>query len=548
MDYRQMIQNMQNRTMAHFYRTYGNTIRATLDGALYLDQAIGAMPSIVNNKETMPPILFPPPIVTITATNEYTIAMQVFSALQSLLLYNASISLPPTKSARVVYLWFFTVASAYSWVTSAQNITGTKDNWNWDMKHVLSSEKDVFIWMTHVLANIMSNFVPSYYADVLLNNERTTYGMTEDEQTSEWQRVSASGNYAHWTSECATWYAYRGNDGNVAAATPPSNAVLPNGSTRLDVSVSQDISSYAEPRKWTPLKINNVDKNFLTYGWGDVLSTCLTGSDETSIKSASSAYYLGTTQARDTEIDSLVAMNNTLTDLQKVTAEFWAGGPTTVSPPAMMIWFWKKYVELTNPSINRIIYSGLELSINIFESSRMAWALKRQYMEDRPIQEIRRRYAGQNVKKYDGTTINGNIWVPYQESSFVTPPFADFPSGHSTFSQSFAKVMTAWFGAGIPTNDITMNDMNLLSPIFSGGYTNKLSNIRIPAKSSTIQQGVVPATDQTLSWAIWQDIADSAGVSRQYGGIHCASAHLGGQSLANSIYPLVTTAWSISRV
>ncbi len=108
--------------------------------------------------------------------------------------------------------------------------------------------------------------------------------------------------------------------------------------------------------------------------------------------------------------------------------------------------------------------------------------------------------------------------------------------------------MTAWFGAGIPTNDITMNDMNLLSPIFSGGYTNKLSNIRIPAKSSTIQQGVVPATDQTLSWAIWQDIADSAGVSRQYGGIHCASAHLGGQSLANSIYPLVTTAWSISRV
>lgn len=157
-------------------------------------------------------------------------------------------------------------------------------------------------------------------------------------------------------------------------------------------------------------------------------------------------------------------------------------------------------------------------------------------------------YRQRIVTRYDGTTIDGNMWVPYQEPSFVTPPFADFPSGHSTFSQSFAQVMTAWFGAGIPTADITMNDMNLLSPIFSGEYTNKLSSIRIPAKSSTIQQGVVPATDKTLSWVRWQDIADSAGVSRQYGGIHCASAHLGGQSVADSIFPLVTTHWSITRV
>ena len=196
-----------------------------------------------------------------------------------------------------------------------------------------------------------------------------------------------------------------------------------------------------------------------------------------------------------------------------------------------------------------MIYSGLELSINIFESSRLTWALKSQNMEARPIQEIRRKYATQNLKKYDGTDISGNLWVPYQETNFVTPPFADFPSGHSTFSQSFAKVMTAWFGSTIPTTDITMTDLTLLSPLFSGRtYVNKLSNILIPERSSLIQVDVVPSTVQTLSWSTWQDIADGAGVSRQYGGIHCKSAHLGGQSVANSIFPLAESAWSITRV
>jgi hypothetical protein len=215
----------------------------------------------------------------------------------------------------------------------------------------------------------------------------------------------------------------------------------------------------------------------------------------------------------------------------------------------MMIWFWKKYIEATGKDMNTMIYSGLELSINIFESSRLTWALKRFHMENRPIQEIRRRYATQNLTKYDGTVISGSLWVPYQETTFVTPPFADFPSGHSTFSQSFASVMTAWFGNTIPVMDMTMSDLTLLSPLFAGrSYVNKLSNILIPANSSMIQVGSVPSTDQNISWTTWQDIADSAGISRQYGGIHCQSAHVGGQSVANSIFPLVTSGWSISRI
>ena len=37
--------------------------------------------------------------------------------------------------------------------------------------------------------------------------------------------------------------------------------------------------------------------------------------------------------------------------------------------------------------------------------------------------------------------ILGIDWVPYQRDTFVTPPFAGYVSGHSTFSRSAAEVM-----------------------------------------------------------------------------------------------------------
>ena len=549
-DYSELI---RNRFMAEHNRLTTKQLPHPISFSINLQTSLGGRQIIVNGKELMPAVGESPTMTAPPVIPSITTVQQIFSALESLLVYIASISLPPTRSARISYLWFFTVASAYSWVTPEQAITGTKDSWNWDTKNVLSNNDDVFVWMTHVLVGVMNSFVPSYNTSELLSNEQIKFGWSSQQQTDEWNRISAAGNYSTWLSNWTTWFSsYRANDGSVAAAVAPSDSVLPNGSTRLNVSVSQDITAYANPRKWTPLTgippTPTSVKNFLTYGWADITSSCLTGSDETAIKSTASAFFLGTAPARDSEIDALVILTQALTDAQKVQAEFWAGGPTTVSPPCMMVWFWKKYIEITGKSLRTTLYSGLELSVNIFESSRLAWALKREHMEARPIQEIRRAYATQTLTKYDGTTFLGELWVPFQQANFVTPPFADFPSGHSTFSQSFANVMNAWFSSSIPTDSITMTNLNLLSPMFSGTFTNSLTAIRILAKTSKIETDVTPSADVTLSWTTWQEIADSAGVSRQYGGIHCVSAHQGGQSVANSIFPLVTSSWNISRV
>ena len=265
MDYRQRIEFLKNRTFAIFNVNNERLIHVPSNSSLFIQEMTGRMPIIVNNKESLPLIsLTTTDNIVTTSNSSITAVAQVFTALESLLVYNASISVPPTKSARIAYLWFFTVASAYSWVTSIQAVNGTKDSWNWNIKNLVDSDIDVFIWITHILVGIMSNFVPSYDTSTLLQNERMNYGWTEVQQASEWSRVSTTGDYTAWLSAWNIWYASRGTDGNVAASVPPSDSVLPNGSTRLNVSVSQDINSYTNPRKWTPLVINGVVKNFLT--------------------------------------------------------------------------------------------------------------------------------------------------------------------------------------------------------------------------------------------------------------------------------------------
>ena len=49
------------------------------------------------------------------------------------------------------------------------------------------------------------------------------------------------------------------------------------------------------------------------------------------------------------------------------------------------------------------------------------------------------------VESWDKTLVHemqACLWVPYQRPSFVTPPFAGYVSGHSTFSRAAADTMT----------------------------------------------------------------------------------------------------------
>jgi uncharacterized protein DUF6851/vanadium-dependent haloperoxidase-like protein len=102
-------------------------------------------------------------------------------------------------------------------------------------------------------------------------------------------------------------------------------------------------------------------------------------------------------------------------------------------------------------------------------------------------------------------------WVPYQLPTFVTPSFAAYASGHSTFSRAAAEVMTALTG----------------SEYFPGG----VSGYTIPANSLKFEKG--PTTDVRLEWATYFDAADQAGQSRIWGGIHIQADDFTGRILGS---------------
>lgn len=90
-------------------------------------------------------------------------------------------------------------------------------------------------------------------------------------------------------------------------------------------------------------------------------------------------------------------------------------------------------------------------------------------------------------------------WFPYQRPSFVTPPFAGYVSGHSTFSRAAAEILALltgdpFFPGGMGTFDAKKNEFL----VFENG----------------------PSMDLELQWATYRDASDQCSLSRIWGGIH----------------------------
>jgi len=493
--------------------------------------------NIIQNGEIeagVEPAAFPTPGI-------YNLSTELLRVFQDVLTYAANVNLGPTRSSRIYYLWFFSVAAAFQRVDSETHVGGTQDNWDWTVRYTMTSEQQRCIWMLLTLEVIMEKLGISYTAPWSTLSSVYDFGSDADLQAAK-DSANLAGNFAQWRTAFDAWFASRAADGSVAAAVAPTDGELPNGATRLDVAGTVDPATYPHPESWTPLKIGAAQQKYMTYRWQDVRSPAgLSGADETTVFAAADAYYPGS-GSRQTEIAEVVSITAGLTDEQKAIAEFWAGGPFTVSPPGMLLWMWKHYVG--GLSASTVVYSGLDLSLHLFETGRLVWGLKKSHMEARPIQEIRRLYRGVSVTKYDGTAILGESWVPYQETNFVTPPFADFPSGHSAFSRSFAAVMTRWFGADIDRRAVDLGDISLISPALLP-QSGEFGSFVFDSGRSLIQTGVVPAAPVVLRWNTWSAMAESAGISRKYGGIHATSAHTGSVAAADALHILLGSRFPI---
>ncbi|OUR99370.1 hypothetical protein A9Q86_12420 [Flavobacteriales bacterium 33_180_T64] len=105
-------------------------------------------------------------------------------------------------------------------------------------------------------------------------------------------------------------------------------------------------------------------------------------------------------------------------------------------------------------------------------------------------------------------------WWPYQRPTFVTPPFAGFVSGHSTFSRAASEVLTKITG----------------SPFFPGGlgeFIAKQNDFLV------FEQG--PSVDIKLQWATYRDASDQTSLSRIWGGIHPPADDIPGRFIGEKV-------------
>ena len=178
-------------------------------------------------------------------------------------------------------------------------------------------------------------------------------------------------------------------------------------------------------------------------------------------------------------------VSKTLTDDQKAIARFWSDDAMlSPTPPGHWISIALQLLEEDNADAVRKAEVLARLGIGLADSFIANWHAKYHYDLLRPVTYLRRLAETHEGHAADRT------WEPL----LITPPFPEYPSGHSTQSGAAAGVLTHLFG-----DDRAFED-----------HTHKRD--KLPSRS----------------FANFSAAADEAAMSRLYGGIHFRSAIVNG--------------------
>ncbi len=326
--------------------------------------------------------------------------------------------------------------------------------------------------------------------------------------------------------------------------------------------------------KWAPLRVptgtvvdgNNFpavdnanpasfrDQTFLTPHWGAVRPFALSAFGQLRPAApptpGSAATYtdgLGRVrtedQAYNEQVDEVLSITAGLTERQKAIAEYWADGPASVTPPGHWNDFAQDVSFRDRNDFGSDVKMFFALNAGLLDSSICCWEAKRFYDFIRPVSAIQHKYFNSNIQSYAGPglgtqTIPGRSFRPFQSLTFVTPAFAEYTSGHSTFSACGAQILSSFSGRS------DLNSLPLELPVDrnNDGVNDKLGEYTLKVGSLGIEPGL-PTQDVTLSWSTLQEAADEAGISRLYGGIHfqdgdrrgrIAGRQVGAQALAKA--------------
>ena len=271
------------------------------------------------------------------------------------------------------------------------------------------------------------------------------------------------------------------------------------------------------PGKWQALTYLNSSHEaktpkFICPHWQQVKPFALTSGDQfrptTPPQSPLSQGYLD--QAKH-----VIDIQANLTPEQKVIAEYWADGPNSELPPGHWTEFAAFVAERDKLDFNQSVKLFFALANAIFDASIATWDAKVAFDYVRPVTAIRYLFRGKRILGWAGAgkgtqEMLGEYWKPFQVSTFPTPPFAEFTSGHSGFSMAAATVLKTFTG----------------SDKFGFFYSQD-----VPLKADPTE----PVIGTVLHWPTFTAAAREAGESRLYGGIHFYEGNVAGLDIGEKV-------------
>lgn len=321
-----------------------------------------------------------------------------------------------------------------------------------------------------------------------------------------------------------------------------------------------------DANRWQPLRVANgtlrdtdgnaifdnadpstyFDQPFITPHWGAVRLFALTSGAQfrppPPPQAGSGEPYtdsLGRTMTNDEawhlQLEEVLAITAGLTDRQKVVAEFWADGPRPWAPAG----HWNQIAQGISIRDRHTLEDDVKMffALNgaLFDAGIAAWDAKRAYDYIRPISAARHKYFGRLLRGWGGPNrgtrlVRGEDWLPFQPLTFVTPAFAEYVSGHSTFSRAAREVLRAFAGTDRLYDGVTRLDVD-----YDGDGELDMLGQHVALPGSLRTESSTPRDAVVLRWPTLLDAAQESGISRLYGGIHFLDGNLRGQELGRLV-------------
>lgn len=255
-----------------------------------------------------------------------------------------------------------------------------------------------------------------------------------------------------------------------------------------------DYALGGEPQDWVPTSTIAVQQKPLLPGWGTNRPFAIPETGPCGLvppleysEDPASAFYAEAKEVYD--------ISKSLTDEQKVIARFWSDDPMlSPTPPGHWVSILLQIFARDAMPVDRQAELLAMLGMAISDGFVQCWRSKYEHDLIRPVSYIRR------------------VIDPKWEPLLITPPFPEYPSGHSTQTGAAAAVLEGLWGTDFAFDDATHEDDGL------------------PVRSFS---------------SFWQ-AAEEAAVSRIYGGIHfraaCDNGLVQGRCVAGYILGLKTRA------